>query len=310
MLVAAEKKDFTQGVRDRRRPSALPYVLAIPIVLLVGSLVFVPIVSGVWASLHRSELGSDVSTWVGLDNYERLLADSGAGNALFVTLVFTVAVVSLALGTGLVVALALNRVFRFRSVARVLLTIPWAFPEVPAILVFLWILNPSFGVANLFARTLPWVSENPTWLLDPTLALPLVVLITVWKIFPFYGLVFLAALQTIPVTLIEAAKVDGADVYRVFRNITLPWLSPTVALLGILASIYAFKHFTLIWLLTGGGPGVATETLVVRTYSTAFRFYDVSYGNTLGAAGLMVVLVVTAAFLYVQHSFGVDASEG
>lgn len=293
----------------RARGHLFPYVMATPIAVLLGMFVGVPMIIGIWDSMFQTTIGSTAREWIGLDNYRRLLSDAAAGHALLVTLAYATSVVVLAVGVALAAALALNRPFRFRSVGRSVMTIPWALPEVAAVLVFLWIFNPSFGVANLVASGLPMVTENPTWFLDPALAFPLVAGITAWKLFPFFALVILAALQTVPESLYEAARVDGATTYRAFRHITLPWLSPVLALCAILASIYAFKHFTLIWLLTGGGPGVTTETLVIRTYSTAFRFFDVSYADTLGAAGLLMVVFVTAMFLYVQRRFGSEVSE-
>ena len=286
-----------------RRWNLLPYVLAAPVVLLVGTFIFAPVVSGLWTSLHRGGLGTPLASWAGLDNYGRLVSDPITGNTFLVTTLYAVAVVTLAVGTGLATALALNRRFRLRAVARTLLTVPWVIPEIAAVLLFPWILNPSFGVANVFARLLPWVTESPTWLIDPALAFPLVVLITTWKVFPFFTLVILAALQTVPSDLYEAARVDGAGAYRAFRHITLPWLVPTLALSGILATIYAFKQFTLIWLITGGGPGIATQTLVVRTYNTAFRYFDVQYADAMGTLGLLATLVITVAFLYVLRRF-------
>jgi multiple sugar transport system permease protein len=128
-----------------------------------------------------------------------------------------------------------------------------------------------------------------------------VVLITAWKAFPFYGLVLLAALQTVPGELYEAARVDGAGALRVFRSVTLPGILPTLLLLVVLACIFSFRQFTIIFLLTGGGPSSATETLVVRVYNTAFRFYDFSYGAAIASVGFLVTLAIAFVFLGVQR---------
>jgi multiple sugar transport system permease protein len=198
-------------------------------------------------------------------------------------------------------AIVLNRAFFGRSAARAIVTLPWAFPEVPAVLIFIWMLNPQFGVMNVFANWLPWVDENPKWLLDPDLALASLILITAWKGFPFYSLVILASLQTVPSELTEAARVDGASRWQAFRAVTLPYITPTLMLLVVLAAIYSFKQFTFIWLMTGGGPAGATETIVIRVYQTAFRFYDFSYAATIGVAGFLIVLTISLIFLYVQR---------
>ncbi len=193
-------------------------------------------------------------------------------------------------------ALVLNRPFRGRTAARGLMTMPWAFPDVPTVLIFLWMLNPNFGVMNVFARLLPTVHENLQWLNDPVLAGFAVILIGTWKAYPFYCLVLLAALQGISEQLYEAARVDGASRLQLFRHITLPSVLPTLALLTLLALIFSIKGSSLVYILTGGGPNLATETLVLHIYKTAFRFYDYSYGQAMGTVGLIGATALAIAF--------------
>lgn len=288
---------------DRRagsRRRLLPYLLVLPIVLYEGMLILYPIAQGVYSSFTKTEVGGGNPTWVGLKNYQRMLEDAGFWRVMGNTLVYMLAVIVVALAAGLVTALILNRSFRGRTVTRGLMTLPWAFPEVPTVLVFIWILNPTFGVINVFARLLPGIDENLMWLLDGRLAMVWVILITAWKGFPFYSLVIIAALQTVPADLYDAAHVDGANPLQAFRHVTLPSIAPTLLLLAVLASIFSFKQFTLIWLLTGGGPSGATETVVVRIYNTAFRFYDFSYGATIGVAGFLVAMFIALVFVWIQ----------
>jgi len=193
-----------------------------------------------------------------------------------------------------------NRPFRFRAIARALLMLPWAFPDVPVAMIFLWILSPQFGIMNVPARLLPGVKENVQWLQIPELAMAWIVLITSWKAFPFYSLVILAALQAVPQELYEAAKVDGATPLQLFRYVTLPGIRTTLELLVVLASIFSFKQFTFIFLMTGGGPSGATETIVMRIYNTAFRFYDYSYATAIGVAGFLVSLMIAFVFIIQQ----------
>ncbi len=287
--------------RRRRRPSFLPYLLAIPILIYEGIFVLYPIYEGVKSSFYtQANLGTP-PIWVGLKNYQRLIHDDFFWNSLKQTSLFMAGVIVVSIGFGLLSAVVLNRAFMGRSVARGIITLPWAFPEVPAALIFIWMLNPQFGVMNVFAGWLPWVGQNPKWLLDPDLALLSVILITAWKGFPFYSLVILASLQTVPSELTEAARVDGASRWQAFRAVTFPYITPTLMLLVVLAAIYAFKQFTIIWLLTGGGPAGATDTIVIRIYQTAFRFYDFSYAATIGVAGFLVVLGIALIFLYIQR---------
>src|SRR5437762_598727 len=155
----------------------LPYGLVLPIILYEGFLILYPIAQGIYGSFQNIELASNrPPTWVGLANYVRMLNDPEFWMVMQTTLIFTGLVIVVAISTGLFTALLFNRAFPLRSVARALLMLPWAFPEVPVVMIFVWILNPQFGVVNIPARLLPWVTENPQWLQVPDLALAWVVL--------------------------------------------------------------------------------------------------------------------------------------
>ncbi|MDQ6669323.1 MAG: sugar ABC transporter permease [Chloroflexota bacterium] len=269
--------------------------------LYEGVMVLYPMAQGVATSLTRTGTGAGEGRFVGLANYQRMLGDRTFWTVVTNTFEYTALVVTLALAAGLGMALLMNTAFRGRTVVRGLMTTPWAFPDVPTAIVFVWMLNPTFGVMNLFARMLPWVQDSPPWLLDVHLALATVVAMTVWKGFPFYSLVLLAALQGVPAELYEAARVDGAHAWDRFRHVTFPHVVPTLLLLAILAFIFSFQQFTLIWLTTGGGPVRATETLVLLIYEQAFRFYDYSYAAGLGVIGLVLAVCAAVLFLVVER---------
>lgn len=293
----------TTRTKERARPRLrlLAYWLALPILLYEGLLIVYPIAQGIYGSFTRIELASkNPPVWVGWDNYTRMFSDPGFWDVIRVTLTFTALVIVVALGAGLFTALLFNRPFRARPVARGMLMMPWALPEVPVVMIFIWILSPQFGVVNILVRMWPGVTTNPQWLQIPELAMMWMVLIASWKAFPFYSLVILAALQAVPQELYEAAKVDGASAFRLFWHITLPGIGTTLELLVVLASIFSFKQFTIIYLMTGGGPSGATETIVIRIYNTAFRFYDYSYATALGVAGFLVSLVIGIFFVILQ----------
>lgn len=288
--------------RHVRRRNTLPYLLVSLIVGYLSVFILFPIAQQILTSFSNNVVGIDKVQWVGLRNYERLVTDDDFWFAVRVTFIYMVFVVIGAVCLGLVSALLLNRRFRGRSLARSAIAIPWAFPEISAVLVFLWMCNPTFGVLNVVALMIPGIDQNLNWLSDPNLAMPLVIALSIWKAFPFTFLVILAALQAVPKDLYEAAEVDGANRLQAFRFITLPEIAPTLMLMAVLMSIFSFKQFTLIWLTTGGGPyGGITETLVLRIYKTAFRFFDLAYGATLGVAGFVIVLGLTLLFIYVQQ---------
>jgi len=310
MAVQAAAKAHAEGVGTaHRRRDLLPYMLVLPILLYEGVFVLIPIIQEFGSSFTSDVIGMGAVKWVGLANYDRMIQDKYFWNSVRVTFIFMIATVILAVGAGVVAATILNRQFRGRTVARAILSLPWAFPDLPTVIIFSLILNPNFGVINLLSRLLlPWLEQNPKWLIDVNLAMPLVVAIAAWKAFPFYGLVILSVMQSIPQELYEAAKVDGASSRQTFRYVTLPEIMPTLLLMAVLACIFAFKQFVLIYLSTGGGPGRVTETLVIRVYKAAFDSFDFSYGATLGVSGFFIVFVITLLFVYLQRRQAAEAA--
>lgn len=282
-------------VRRRRRVQPIAYALALPILLYEAVFVLYPIVQGAEISFTDAKLGALKTESVGFANYERLFQDPNFWSGVLTTLAYALGVVVVAVGCGLGTALLVNRRMRGRGLIRGLLMAPWAFPEIATVLIFIWILNPTFGVVKMIS---PWEGG---WLTSSPLSLFSIVLIATWKTFPFYSIVLLASLQNVPDMLQEAARVDGATALQRFWHVTLPSIRTDLVLLSLLAFIFAFRQFTLIWLTTGGGPGRDTETLVVSIYNTAFRFFDRSYGATIGVASLVITFVVTLGFLGVQR---------
>lgn len=274
---------------------SFPYLLVLPIVGYEAVFLLWPIVRGLQFSFSTRGAGH------GLGNYRRMLHDPAFWAVMRNTLVYTGLVIAFALLAGLGAALLMNRAFPGRTLSRALLTTPWAFPDVPTAVAFLWMLDPTFGVMNVFARLLPGVNSNPQWLNQQQLAMAMVVTITAWKGFPFYSLVILAALQSVPGELYEAARVDGATAWRRFWHVTLPHIAPTLSLLAVLASIFSLQQFTLIWLTTGGGPVNATETLAINIYQQAFRFFDFNYASALAAAGLVIAALAVFVFIWTER---------
>ncbi len=282
--------------------------MILPVVLYEGFFIVYPIIQGILASFTETELAGAAPKFVGLENYVRLFTDPDMGAVLFATVFLTLTSVVLSLAIGLAAALILQETFRGRSFVRMLIILPWALPDLPVLLTFQWMLNPQFGVLNEFARLLPGVTDNVQWLNEPNTARLSVIMIGVWKAFPFYSLILLAALQGISDQLYEAAKVDGANSFQCFLYVTLPSILPTLALLVLLALIFSIKGFSLVYLLTGGGPDLATETLVLHIYNTAFRFYDYSYGQTMGTVGLLSSTTLAVGFFLFDRRR--NASEG
>ncbi|MGH2347397.1 MAG: carbohydrate ABC transporter permease [Chloroflexota bacterium] len=307
MATLDEPGTRSQGASGRRPLTALlsrkqlPYLLALPIVIYEGIFILYPMAVGVQYSLSDIEAGSTASNWVGFANYQRMFTDSTFWQSAKVTVEYSLAVIVIALAVALGTALLMNRTFKGRGIFRALLTTPWAFPDIPTTLIFVWMASPIYGVLGEMARWLPWVHNNPRWLLDPHLALATIVLISVWKGFPFYSLVILAALQGVPHELYEAAIVDGANAPTRFRYVTLPAIKPTLMLLALLAFIFSYQQYTLIWQTTGPGPLQTTQTLSILIYNEAFQFYDTAYASTIGVAGFVLSIMAALVFVFLER---------
>ncbi len=270
--------------------------------MMAVELVFVcyPIVRGGLSSLAGPAGG------LSLLNYRQMLADPDFWRMILRTLEYALVVDILILLAGLAVALLMDWSFPARGAVRGLLTVPWAVPEVPVAITYVFMLDPSFGVLNRLVRWLPWVHGNPQWLLDPALAMFAIIIVTVWKGFSFYSLVLLSALQGVPNDLYEAARIDGGNAWARFRHVTFPGIRDTVALLAVLAFIFSMQQFTLIWLMTGGGPVDATTTLAPAIYIQAFRFYNFNYAGAIAVVGFLLSALATIAFMSVQRRLVIE----
>ncbi|ROR26453.1 carbohydrate ABC transporter membrane protein 1 (CUT1 family) [Comamonas sp. BIGb0124] len=237
--------------------------------------------------------------FVGLANYAQMMADTRMLAALRITVVYTVLTVGLALAAGVASALAVHGRFPGRSVGRVVLILPWAMPSVAAALAFTWIFNQETGVLNRVVQTMGGTAHG--WLTDPDWALAAVIAVSAWKTFPFVMLVVLAALQSIPEDLYEAARLDRADAPNTFAAVTWPHIAPAVGVVALLLTIWAFRRFEVIWLLTEGGPLEATNTLVVDVYRASFIQGEIGRGAALGVVGLVFSTLVTLVYFHVTR---------
>ena len=297
MTIAEQHGVSWRGVIDGK---ALPYLLILPALVLEGVLILYPIVRGGLFSLEGP-------AGYGLDNYRFMVSDPSFWRMLGHTLVYTLVVDVVILIVALAVALLMNWSFGGRGLVRSILTVPWAIPDVPVAITFVLMLDPTFGVFNRLAALLPSVQPHQLWLLDPTFAMAAVIVVTVWKGFPFYSLVLLAALQNVSDELYDAARVDGAGPIAQFWHVTIPGIRDTIALLAVLAFIFSTQQFTLIWLITGGGPVDATTTLAPAIYLQAFRFYNFNYAGAIGVVGFFISALATLAFVIVQRRLAREA---
>ncbi len=284
----------------RRRITWAPYLfIALP-VLYSLALSGLPLLKGFQLSLTSAKLlNPNGGRFVGLQNYQTLLASPQTWASIGVTLLYTLLVVTSSVLLGLAAALLINQYFFGRVVVRAMLTVPWAVPTVAVALVFTWMMNGGSGILNAVTETLGLGRHE--WLTDPTWALLSVTVATMWKVTPFVMLVLLAALQAVPIELVEAARVDGANPWTTFRVVTMPAILPSLRVVVLLMTIWSFRRFEIIWLLTGGGPADATNTIVVGVYRTAFSQFNLGVAAALGMLGVVMSLAVTVVYAVVER---------
>ncbi len=279
----------------QRREQKTGWILILPALILLLLVYAYPILRAFWLSVFTQNLGTELElVFSGLSNYQRMISDGRFWQSLWNTTVFTVASVLLELILGIGVALVLNQAFRGRSIVRTITLIPWALPTAIMGVAWAWIFNDQYGVVNDILRRLGIIDTGISWLGNPTLAMIAVILADVWKTTPFIALLLLAGLQSISNDLYEAHSLDGATPWQNFWNITVPLLMPQIVISVLFRFAQAFAIFDLIQVMTGGGPGGATETVSIYIYSTVMRYLDFGYGSALIVVTFLILVAAVA----------------
>ena len=280
------------------RISARVWLLLSPLILVMVAVIGWPLLDTIRLAMTDARLVGTGGNFVGWDNFANMLANRGFRAALGTTLWFTVLSVTLELIAGVLVALLLNQRFHGRTLLRALLILPWALPTVVNATLWRLIYNPEYGALNAALTQLGLIDSYRSWLGEPGSAMTALIVADVWKNFPLVALIALAALQSVPKDIRAAAISDGANVWRRFRYVTLPYLVGPLLVALVLRTIEAFKVFDLIWIMTRGGPANSTRTLSILVYQEAFAFQRAGSGASLA---LMVALMITVlAVIYLR----------
>ena len=287
-------RSLSPYTRKIRQNSAAAFFV-LPCVVTLAALLLYPFCYGIYISFFKTNL---VNKWkfIGFDNFIRAFTDSTMYSSLAITAKFTIFVVlgHFVLGIGL--ALLLNKNIPGRTFFRAVLLLPWLFPEVVIANLWKWMFNATSGLINSAFQALGIISEPMSWLGSIDLALPCVILVCIWKGYPLVMIQMLAGLQTIPAGLYEAATIDGANKWQSFRYVTLPCLRSTFEVSLILDTVWWFKHVTMIWILTNGGPVTATNTISIEIYKQAFEYTN-SYGYSAALAVIVFLICIIIGIL-------------
>jgi multiple sugar transport system permease protein len=286
-----------------RRQSVIAYALLAPAMALVAGLIVFPLYMVFETSLRQGRAPNIARLDrlpLGFDNYLRALTDETVWHSAGVSAIYAAGTIIPAFLIGLGLALLLNREFPGRRWVRSLMLLPWAVPGVVAAIAFLWMFDASYGVVNSVLRRLGLIVSDVAWFSGGDTALFAVILPTIWKCFPFFALTLLAALQSVPQALYEAAKIDGAGNWQTFRFVTWPGIQGAAALAIVLQTLWVVKDFDLVFATTHGGPARATQTLSLLVYEEAFQFFRLGYASAIG----VLMLFVCAGLAYLAMRWG------
>ena len=286
------------GGRQLLGDRAFGIVLLIPAFAIIVGIILFPLLDAARLSITSTNLiNIRKQPLVGLRNYQQILTDPTYWQVVGNTFFITGASVAISVVIGMALALALNAMVTVRGLLRALFIVPWLVPGVVIGVTWNWMLSTETGVVNYLIRALGITSENLPWLADGTLSMAAVNGVFVWSSVPFIMVTLLGGLQAIPSELVEAAIVDGATFGQRFRMVVLPLLLPIVTIATILRVIYTIQNFVIVYMLTQGGPGYATETLALYVYETAFNSARLGKASAIGVTWFFYTLVFVVLYL-------------
>ena len=298
-------KPAARETREWREPSYWQFVA--PAMIVVVAVIIFPWAYTIWMSLHEWKVGS-APTFVGLANYFRLPSDTRFVESVEHTLVYTALSVALPLLLGTLAAVAFNNRFPMRGFLRGLFILPMMATPVAIALVWTMMFHPQLGILNYL---LSLVGLPPSlWVFHPATVIPSLVLVETWQWTPLVMLIVLGGLAAIPTEPYESAKIDGATAWQTFRYISLPLITPFLLIAAMIRMIDAVKSFDVIFAITQGGPGTASETINLYLYSVAFVYYDVGYASAIVVVFFALIVALAGALLHLRQRMHWNDSGG
>jgi len=272
-----------------------PYLFIGPALISLGALIVYPLLYGVYISFFDTNL---YNKWdfIGLKNYISIFSNNSFGTQIWITLKFTFLVVFAHFIIGILLGVLLNQRKRGITFFRTILVLPWLFPDVVIAMVFKWIMNPLYGLLNNALLLMGIIETNISWLGNSKYAFYSVVLVCIWKGYPLVMINVLAALQSVSADVYEAAKVDGANKFQTLIKIVLPAIKPVLATTLILDTVWWFKHYTIVSLLTQGGPGSDTSIVSLEIYKQAFDFFKFGKAAAMSVIVFFICLIISKAY--------------
>ncbi|AQL44675.1 sugar ABC transporter permease (plasmid) [Halorientalis sp. IM1011] len=271
----------------------------LPVLALFTLVIVIPVIWTIWSGFHEIPIFSPSWQWVGIDHYLSLASNEGFQQALFRSSVFAGGSVAFQLVTGTLLALALNRSFKYVGLVRAIAMLPYLIPTAVLGFIGLWMGNSQWGIINSLLMRVGIINESIAWYGNPDVAMVAVILTSSWKFTIFVTIMVLARLQSIPDGYYEAAQMSGATAYQRFRDITLPNLKGVIFIVVLLRGIWMFNKFDIIWVLTEGGPGSSTTTAPIYVYQVAFNSTNLGEAAALSTALFGMLVVGAILYFYV-----------
>ncbi|MCX2695723.1 MULTISPECIES: carbohydrate ABC transporter permease [Ochrobactrum] len=293
---AATAVPATRPFKSRLRPSYWPFVL--PALITVGAVIVFPWVFTLWMSANQWQLGGEQS-FVGFDNYLRLAADMRFWESMWHTVVYTVLSVVAPMILGTIAALVFDSKLPMRGLLRGIFVMPMMATPVAVALVWTMMYHPQLGVLNYLLSLIGIPPQE--WIFNQSTVIPSLVLVETWQWTPLVMLIVLGGLASMPRDPFESAEIDGANGWQKFRYITLPMILPFIMVAVIIRSIDALKSFDIIYAMTQGGPGTASETINIYLYNVAFSYYDIGYGSAIAVVFFIVIIAMSMILLALRQ---------
>lgn len=273
-----------------------PYGLIAPVIIFMIIVYGYPLLLTFKYSFQEVSLIGSENTFVGFRNYIKVLTDPKFYNTLILTFKWAALTIVIKIVFGFIMALLLNGELYFKKILRFLTLIPWAIPQIVVAILWSWILDGQYGYLNFYLQKLGFIEEAIKWLSDPKLAFISTSIVDAWIGIPLITMIFLSGLSGIPDYLYEAAKVDGANAFQRFIHITLPTMKKVLLIAITLTTIWTFNTFNVIYVLTGGGPMDATETMMIRIYHEAFGKYNLGISSTLSVTVFIILSILSVLY--------------
>jgi len=275
-----------------------PYFYIAPVIILLLFMYGYPLIKSIWMSFMDYKLTRlNKSSWNNFQNYTKMFMDDNFWLLLKNSLIYVIVSVAGQFLLGLGLAMALNKKFKGRGLYQSIVFLPWAFSSFVVGLLFRWSFNGEYGVVNDLLKKAGLITKGISWLGTPGLSLMVIIFAMIWVGIPFFGIMILAALQSVPDEVYEAADMDGCGKVRRFFLLTLPYIKPTIIMTVLLRFIWIFNSFDLVIIVTGGGPANYSQTLPSYIYTQAFSSYDFGLAGAFGVLLIFILTIYAVIFL-------------